>query len=610
LEHEEGSHRDPRSGNDLQNHLKKHYMEMPVPHGQTIGLKPGSEEPYIILHKNTFPGVLDRIARSNIRNYSIFMHNRVLFGFYLYCGLNYPADMDDLSKDSSTKEWWKLTAPLQEPLATRNPGDWWFELTPVYHYQDNNSHDNALKRYAFLIGHHTGILSDPLRDPGFSKKGIVRLLLFQGIENSFLYFEVGIDFANEDKIALLNKFHLKNDKINEMTEVFHTEGNLPGNSQKKVFVTGCFDMLHSGHIEFLREASSYGDLYVGIGSDANIFQLKGRTPVNSQEERKYMLNAVRHVHTCIINNGWGIMDFLEEIDQIRPDIFIVNEDGNTPAKVALCERLGIEYKVLKRIPHEGFPARSTTALRQECHIPFRIDLAGGWLDQPFVSKYYPGPVLTISIEPTLEFNDRSGMASSTRRKAVELWKTDIPAGNHEGLAKILFSYDNPPGTMDVSGSQDSLGIVLPGLNRLYYNGGYWPEKIMSVHQEDILTWLENHLYLVTLGPRQADYQVVVKTNVNTGGAKSLSIAAEQCWDAILLKDIKAFGEAFRLSFEAQVAMFPNMVDDNIRSIIGLYSKQAFGWKLSGAGGGGYLILVTDKPVEGAIRIKIRRKQGI
>ena len=83
--------------------------------------------------------------------------------------------------------------------------------------------------------------------------------------------------------------------------------------------------------------------------------------------------------------------------------------------------------------------RSTTALRTECRIPFRIDLAGGWLDQPFVSKHFPGPVLTISIEPTLEFNDRSGMASSTRRKAIELWKTDIPPGDPEMLAKMLFS---------------------------------------------------------------------------------------------------------------------------------------------------------------------------
>jgi cytidyltransferase-like protein len=378
----------------------------------------------------------------------------------------------------------------------------------------------------------------------------------------------------------------------------------------KVFVTGCFDMLHSGHVAFLKEAASYGDLYVGIGSDANVSQLKGRYPVNTQHERKYMLEAVRYVHQCIINKGWGIMDFLEELDEIRPDVFVVNDDGHTPEKEELCAKLGIEYKVLKRIPEEGLPVRSTTALRTECRIPFRIDLAGGWLDQPFVSKYYPGAVLTISIEPTLEFNDRSGMASSTRRKAIDLWKTDLPPGDPEKLAKMLFSYDNPPGTADISGSQDALGIVLPGLNRLDYNSNYWPEKITPVMNEDILQWLESHLYLVTLGPRTGGYTVVDNSVVNEAGARMLSDAADSCWKSILARDLKGFGKHFRESFEAQVAMFPNMADEGIYQAIEKYRDKAPGWKLSGAGGGGYLILVSDERVPGAFQIKIRRKLTI
>jgi len=301
------------------------------------------------------------------------------------------------------------------------------------------------------------------------------------------------------------------------------------------------------------------------------------------------------------------MDFLEELDHIKPDVFIVNEDGHTPEKEDLCKRLGIEYKVLKRVPHEGLPARSTTALRTECRIPFRIDLAGGWLDQPFVSKHFPGPVLTISIEPNLEFNDRSGMASSTRRKAIDLWKTDIPPGDPEKLARMLFSYDNPPGTRNISGSQDALGIVMPGLNRLDYDGNYWPEGIISEHDESILKWVEDHLFLVTLGPRTGNYTVVENAIIDEPGARNLSIAADRCWKSILDRDLKAFGRYFRESFEAQLAMFPNMADEGIFRIIERYKDMVLGWKLSGAGGGGYLILVADRPVEGAFRIKIRRK---
>jgi cytidyltransferase-like protein len=376
--------------------------------------------------------------------------------------------------------------------------------------------------------------------------------------------------------------------------------------RKKVFVSGCFDMLHSGHVRFLEEAAGYGELYVGIGSDETIRQLKGRYPVNTQEERKYLMEAVRHVKACFINRGSGMMDFVDDLKALRPDIFVVNTDGNTPAKQQLCEQLGIQYVVLQRMPRENLPARSTTSLRKECRIPYRIDLAGGWLDQPFVGKLAPGPVLTISVEPTFEFNERSGMASSSRKRAIELWHTELPQGDREKTARILFTFENPPGTTQFSGSQDAIGIVFPGLNRLDYAGDYWPARITSNQDEAILHWLEDHLYLVTLGPRQSNYDVLAETQITLAGAKALARAADQCWQAILQRDLKSFGRSFRESFEGQIAMFPRMVDDSIRSTIKRFESKAQGWKLSGAGGGGYLILVSDAVIPGASRIKIRR----
>jgi cytidyltransferase-like protein len=377
--------------------------------------------------------------------------------------------------------------------------------------------------------------------------------------------------------------------------------------KKKVFVTGCFDMLHSGHIAFLQEAAQYGEVYVGLGSDQTVFALKGRYPVNNQDERKYMLQALSYVNHCQINSGSGLLDFVKEIKQLRPDIFIVNEDGNTLAKEELSKELGIEYLVLKRIPHSHLPVRSSTSLREECTMPFRIDLAGGWLDQPFVGQLAAGPVLTISIEPTIEFNDRSGMSSSTRRKAIELWQFDIPQGNREQLAKILFSYENSPGTKIIAGSQDSLGIVLPGLNRLGYTGEYWPADITSVYDEEVLSWIEDHLYLITLEPRIVSYNVLLNTRITSANAKALAHAANRCWDGLLDLDIHTFGKSLRDSFEAQIGMFPNMVDEYIFKAINKYKDHASGWKLSGAGGGGYLILASEKPIAGAMQIKIRRK---
>ncbi len=377
--------------------------------------------------------------------------------------------------------------------------------------------------------------------------------------------------------------------------------------QKKVFVTGCFDMLHSGHVRFLEEAAGLGEVHVGIGSDRTVKGLKGRYPVNTQAERKYMLEALRHVKACYINSGSGIMDFLKELKRVSPDVLVVNEDGNTPAKAQLCERLGIRYVVLKRDPRAHLPARSTTSLRKECRIPYRLDLAGGWLDQAFVSRHGAGPVLTISVEPTMEFNERSGMASSSRRRAIELWQTDLPGGDPEKTARILFAYENPPGTREISGSQDSIGIVYPGLNRLDYNGEYWPNKITPENDEEILRWIEARLHLVALGPRKSDFQVRQDTRLTPARVRALAAAADGCWRAILSRDEKEFGRRMRASFEAQIRIFPRMMDSNVQAAIMQHAERALGWKLSGAGGGGYLVLVSQRAIPGAIQLKIRRK---
>ncbi len=376
--------------------------------------------------------------------------------------------------------------------------------------------------------------------------------------------------------------------------------------QKKVFVSGCFDLLHSGHIAFFEEASTYGDVYVGLGSDSTIAVLKNHKTVYNENERLYMIKSLKFVKEALINQGSGMIDFLEEIKQLKPDILFVNEDGQTDSKKDLCKKLGIEYVVSKRIPKETLPTRSSTDLRTKSTIPFRLDLAGGWLDQPYVSKHYPGSVITISIEPDFDFNNRSGMSSSTRKKAIEIWSYKLPEENQEKLAKILFSFENPPGKKEISGSQDSIGIVFPGLNISHYKGKYWPDSIESCLDESILSWLEERLHFMPLSPRVSDYNVLANTHINSTNAKALANATDRVWEAIMKKDILAFGKYFRKSFEAQVAMFPNMLNNEVLNTIEANKNSALGWKLSGAGGGGYLVLVSEKEIPGTLKIRIRR----
>ena len=132
----------------------------------------------------------------------------------------------------------------------------------------------------------------------------------------------------------------------------------------RVVVTGCYDWLHSGHVRFFMDAADYGALYAVVGSDRNVSLLKGPGhPLQGEEERRYMVGAVRSVHRCLVSSGSGWMDAEPEIEWIRPSHYVVNEDGDQPEKREFCRAHGIEYVILRRIPHAGLPARSSTALR-------------------------------------------------------------------------------------------------------------------------------------------------------------------------------------------------------------------------------------------------------
>ena len=385
-------------------------------------------------------------------------------------------------------------------------------------------------------------------------------------------------------------------------------------SAKKVFVSGCYDMLHSGHIAFFRAASEFGDLYVGIGSDATVYELKHRHTICSEQERLYMVSAVRYVKQAFINRGSGYLDFVETVDEVKPDIFVVNEDGSSEDKRQFCKERGIEYVVLERTPEAGLTPRSTTAIRTgvSSMIPYRLDLAGTWIDQPYVSKYGGGWALTISIEPTTEYKERCGMSTSTRNAIKKIWPYELPAYRPELLAKLVFCFENDPEKDGhISGAQDAIGICMPGLNRHYYVGHYWPERIESCVDEKILSWLEEHICLVEMFPRRPGVSVVAGSDISESGVKALTSAADRCWNAIMSHDIQAFAEAYRASFEAQIGMFPSMIQDGVQDYIDKYSAMdgVLAWKMSGAGGGGYLALVCigrDAFPQEAMPITIRR----
>lgn len=142
-----------------------------------------------------------------------------------------------------------------------------------------------------------------------------------------------------------------------------TAGAKPS-GRPRVLVTGCYDWFHSGHVRFFEECAGYGELTVVVGNDANVRSLKGEGhPLFPEQERRFMVGAVRHVHRAIIASGMGWLDAEAELREVRPAIYAVNEDGDKPEKRSYCEAHGIRYLVLKRLPREGLPPRQSTILR-------------------------------------------------------------------------------------------------------------------------------------------------------------------------------------------------------------------------------------------------------
>lgn len=384
---------------------------------------------------------------------------------------------------------------------------------------------------------------------------------------------------------------------------------------KKVFVSGCYDLLHSGHVEFFRQAAEYGDLYVGIGSDETILHYKNHKTLYNEKERLFMVKAIRYVKDAYINAGSGIMDFIPTVDFLKPDILVVNEDGASEEKRRFCEERGMEYIVLKRDPHEGLAAHSSTSLKEQiCTIPTRLDLAGTWIDQPYVSCYAPGWAITISLVPTFEVRERCGLSTSTRNMIKRIWPLKLPDMDPEMLARLVFCFENHPEREDgiVSGAQDAIGICVPGLCRHYYDNHFWPDKIETCEDESILQWLESHLVMIPMEPRQPGCSVVEGKDITEPKVKALAAAADRCWDAIMKKDLQAFAEAYSDSFNAQTAMFPAMIQGCVQSYIDKYKDKVLAYKMPGAGGGGYLACVVEDAESFAInhketiRLTIRR----
>jgi hypothetical protein len=205
----------------------------------------------------------------------------------------------------------------------------------------------------------------------------------------------------------------------------------------------------------------------------------------------------------------------------------------------------------------------------------------------------------------MDFNNRSGLATSSRDVGIKIWGDRYPDGDPIQNAKILFGAENPPGTKYIAGSQDQLGLLLPGVNGLYYNGAYWPEKIQSCVDKDICDWLSDVISLVPLKPRPDGYDPLKVMHLEKHFIKTLGEAGDSCYDSILKKDIRGLGKAMTDTLIMWKKILPLTVPDDIFKDLETNYFSNYPGAITSGCGGGYVIVVSEKEVEGSIKVKVR-----
>jgi hypothetical protein len=251
-------------------------------------------------------------------------------------------------------------------------------------------------------------------------------------------------------------------------------------------------------------------------------------------------------------------------------------------------------------------------------IPNRLALAGGWIDQPFVSKNNPNPpgsMVVVALEPTFRVMDRSGCASGTRAIAMEIWKGRLPKRPADELMRELYAAENK-GKPEPSGSQDMIGLIYPGINRLDYdfeaNGGVFPSRIESLTDVRTARWLQGVLHLLPIEPRPDGYSPLGRKHLVPKWIAQLGQTGRNCFEAIRRMDIDALGGSMNECMVCWERILPHTVSHpslrvDLKAFLRAYQRHYPGAMYSGCGGG-YLLVVSSKAVPGAFQVTIRLKR--
>ena len=265
--------------------------------------------------------------------------------------------------------------------------------------------------------------------------------------------------------------------------------------------------------------------------------------------------------------------------------------------------------------HSMKMSRTRPITRVVGRIPYRLALAGGWIDQPFVSRHNPKPpgsMVVVSLEPAFRFMDRSGLATGTRAIATKLWRGKLPNRPPAELTHQLYQAENR-GKAEPSGSQDMIGLIYPGINRLDYdfaaNGGVFPAHIEPLADERAARWLEQVIQMIPVAPRPEGYNPLGRKNLDPKWVARLGQTGKDCFEAIRQRDLHGLGASLNECMTCWERLLPHTVRHpaltvDLISLLRAYQACYPGAMYSGCGGG-YLLVASNDPVPGAFRVQVR-----
>lgn len=337
---------------------------------------------------------------------------------------------------------------------------------------------------------------------------------------------------------------------------------------KKVFISGCYDILHAGHLQFFEEAKALGDyLAVSFASSEVLWFHKRRKPSIPDEHKFALLQGMRVIDEVVIGHGLeeGI-DFREDFLRIRPDLLVVTEDDKyAPLKRALCDEVGAEYVVLPKTPPKFEPVSTSSIVRwvqAPTEAPLRVDFAGGWLDVPRFSR--PGEfVVNCAISPLVSLRE---------------WPYEKQAGlGGSGAWALLNGRDGVDSEIDLGvGWQDPAVIRETGL--CVWRSGLKPVLDFK-HNGDFLT---GRMAIFWTGTQHDTPGVVNLPRDFDKIAESARIARE----GALRADIALLAEGVSVYHASQLAEGMDALPEIEGSIAHKYC---------GGGYGGYALYLFDSP---------------